>query len=119
MRQNSDAFQFSSFYLIWLFDCQYMQFPFIPYTRKSSNGNLELDFNSPPIGDGLSLNQMMLISNPFYDKNKSTILELNHHISETHFWSPLYLRWHSKPNFEQFTPQEVIYLNELQSRNQL
>lgn len=119
MRQNSDAFQFSSFYLIWLFDCQYMQFPFIPYTRKSSDGVLELDFSSPPIADGLSLNQLMLINNPFYDKKRSTFLELNPHISQTQFWSPLYLRWHSKSNFERYTPQEIVYLNELQSRNQL
>ena len=119
--QNPFAFEFSSFYLIYLFDCQYKQssIPFFPNIRKSSKISLDLELRSAPLRQELSFNHLLLTQNPFYAKHKSNQLKLNAHISQMHFWSALYLRWQSKPNLEHLSQFEFIFLNELQSRNQL
>jgi len=79
----------------------------------------EIDLKCAPIREGLAVNDLMLMKNPIYKRHKTIILKLNAHISKTEFWSALYLRWQSKPNLEHLSAFEIIYLNELQSRNQL
>ncbi|XP_054166104.1 myotubularin-related protein 12-like [Oppia nitens] len=125
--QNPYAFEFSTFYLIYLFDCQYIQIvtPFLPNARKTSTKiGLEFEPKCGQLREGLSLNELMLIKNPVFRRHKpidtkSNDLKLNAHISQMHFWSMLYLRWQSTPNLEHLSPFEIILLNELQSRNQL
>ncbi|CAG2166972.1 unnamed protein product [Oppiella nova] len=119
--QNPYDFEFSTFYLIYLFDCQYIQSstPFIPNFRTASMKSTETDLKCAAIREGLAVNDLMLMKNPIYKRHKTIILKLNAHISKTEFWSALYLRWQSKPNLEHLSAFEIIYLNELQSRNQL
>ncbi|CAG2101662.1 unnamed protein product [Medioppia subpectinata] len=120
--QNPYDFEFSTFYLMYLFDCQYIQpsTPFVPNFRNASKtSSSDIEFKCPPIREGLPLNHMMIIKSPIYKRRKTIVLKLNAHISKTEFWSALYLRWQSKPNLEHLSAFEIIYLNELQSRNQL
>ena len=124
--QNPYAFEFSSLYLIYLFDCQYKQSstPFFPSLRKASKTSLELEPKSVPLRQELSPNHMLLIHNPFYNRINRKRLEANTHISATELWSSLYLRWQSppmgsSPTLDHLSSHETLYLNELQRKNLL
>lgn len=124
MNQNENIFEFTSFYLIWLFDCQFMQHATCQNDNKSNQSRSSFTSQTAPqitpqttpsLTDELSLKQMMLFHNPFY-KQTNESLKIDYYTFKMKFWSSLYLRWHTKNSYNCDLTNELIYLMELESR---
>nr|XP_027200517.1 myotubularin-related protein 1-like [Dermatophagoides pteronyssinus] len=108
LRQNSQSFEFSSFYLILLLDYQ------VNSDLATKEKYLEFEINqSHP-----------LMINPLFTTMTTTTttmtgskpLRIKTHISHMYFFSKLYFRSLGTQLPSRFTAEELLYINELDSR---
>lgn len=98
--QNTKEFEFTSEYLRYLFDAQYVYVPSLNLSLKNDINNdaslLEGGYN-------------IFMFNPFFkaDKDLPTV-EVHDHIINMRLWSSLYLRW-MQPRINYGCIEEVLY----------
>ncbi|RWS26416.1 myotubularin-related protein 11-like protein [Leptotrombidium deliense] len=121
--QNASEFEFTSLYLIHLFDLLFTpevatKINTIQENENAASGTLRRgDTKNGLTLRQLTVDQMMFIYNPFYVKESSRRLKLRSDILGLELWRPLFLRWHPLTNhieyYNQFNPAEFIYFNSL------
>jgi hypothetical protein len=126
LHENGDHFEFTSLYLIRMFDFQYLPSSLGSSNRLSNNFGetsyrKELPSKTRPFSPflhQLSVNQLMFHFNPLYESSDRTRpvsnLRIPSKIIELTFFGPLYLRWdrlRSQRNYyyNAFPIHEVVY----------
>lgn len=120
--KNPTSFEFSSFYLIWLFDNQFTVSPnaLINVDRRASTTpSLTMKIAQPipvePLEAGMPLCHSLLLYNPFFKVSQSALV-VRSHICEVQLFSTLYFRWQHTTNHDCYTIEELLYLNNLRNR---
>lgn len=102
MMQNPDSFEFTTFYLVFLFDNQLSSQRF----NSRSNGKFETN------------RKHLLHLNPFYVKTNNDILQMKTHVVHLKLFTQLYFR-SLESNVNIFTSREILYIEELHRRKAL